>query len=296
MEISVIVPFYNAAPSIGRCIEGLLAQDLPADRYEILFVDNNSTDASADIVAQHPRVRLLTEPKQGAYAARNRGIAAAQGRLLAFTDPDCVPGPDWLRRLTAPMATPETQIVVGGYQAPASRLAALLDRYEETRNAYLFGRSDGAGYFGYTNNMAVRRSLFDRLGPFDERPRGADTLLVRRAVQILSADVVRYEPAARVRHLEVEDVARLFRKKFLYGASSHAHRRDGVGDRPLSFAEKIRLLRQTVRDARFPRATAATLLLLLTAGWASYTVGRLYAALVPAPHDRERARLRREGP
>ena len=76
---SVIVPFFNAAAHIRACVEGLLAQDFPFSDYEILMVDNKSTDGSVRIVAEYGRIRLLAEPTQGAYVARNLAAAAAEG-------------------------------------------------------------------------------------------------------------------------------------------------------------------------------------------------------------------------
>lgn len=86
---SVIVPFWNAGRYVRRCIESLLSQSLPQSEYELLFIDNNSTDGSDQVVAAFPAVRLLREAKQGSYAARNRGLAEARGEILVFTDPDC---------------------------------------------------------------------------------------------------------------------------------------------------------------------------------------------------------------
>ena len=96
MDFSIVVPFFNAEPFIERCIEGVLGQSYSSDRYEVLMVDNNSTDGSAAIVRRHSRVKLIQESEQGSYAARNRGVIEARGEILAFTDPDCVPRRNWL--------------------------------------------------------------------------------------------------------------------------------------------------------------------------------------------------------
>jgi glycosyltransferase involved in cell wall biosynthesis len=70
---------------------------------EILMLDNNAPDASSKIVQRCADVRLLREATQGAYAARNRGVQAARGNVIAFTDPDCIPFPDWISRLSEGM-------------------------------------------------------------------------------------------------------------------------------------------------------------------------------------------------
>ena len=66
IQVSVVVPFYNSERYIADCVEGLLSQEYTAENYEIIMVDNNSTDASAEIVSRYPRVKLVTEERKGA--------------------------------------------------------------------------------------------------------------------------------------------------------------------------------------------------------------------------------------
>jgi glycosyltransferase involved in cell wall biosynthesis len=94
--VSVIVPVFNDARRLVGCIEGLRGQSYPSERFEVLVIDNGSTDDPAAAVDRHGLVRLMVEPKPGPYAARNLGIAKASGEVLAFTDADCVPAPEWL--------------------------------------------------------------------------------------------------------------------------------------------------------------------------------------------------------
>jgi len=100
---SVVVPVFNAVGEIGRLVESLLAQDYPRDRFEIVVVDNGSTDGTAGSVAGFP-VKLLKETDvQSSYAARNRALAEVTGEWVAFTDADCFAPPggsarSWHRR------------------------------------------------------------------------------------------------------------------------------------------------------------------------------------------------------
>ena len=88
VRISVIVPVHNASAWVEKCINGLLNQDYDAGSFEIILVDNNSSDDSKMRIRRHPRVRLLEETVQSAYAARNRGVRESQGDVLGFTDSD----------------------------------------------------------------------------------------------------------------------------------------------------------------------------------------------------------------
>lgn len=99
--ISVIVPAWNAEGSIGRLLDALAAQSAAANRFETILVDNGSTDATCEIVRSYPVVRLLSEPQPGSYRARNRGVNAARGTFLLFTDADCLPAEDWVETALA---------------------------------------------------------------------------------------------------------------------------------------------------------------------------------------------------
>src|SRR5690606_16589320 len=93
--VTVVVPVYNDVQRLRTCVAALLAQDYPAERVEVLVVDNASdVDVSVALPAGETRVRLLHESRRGSYAARNRALTEATGEVLAFTDADCLPRPD----------------------------------------------------------------------------------------------------------------------------------------------------------------------------------------------------------
>ncbi|MEP6592530.1 MAG: glycosyltransferase family A protein [Acidobacteriota bacterium] len=115
-EVSVVIPTYNRAELLPALIDALLAQQRHAIAYEILIVDNASTDGTAATVAAraHPVIRYLYEPRPGASNARNAGIQHAAGALIAFIDDDLLPAADWLQTITATMrANPEADCVGG---------------------------------------------------------------------------------------------------------------------------------------------------------------------------------------
>ena len=96
--VSVIVPVRNEESYVADCLRSLLNQDYPWDGFEIIVVDNDSSDRSADVIAQFS-VRYVFEKKRGAAAARNAGVRQSKGELLAFIDSDCIAPPDWLSSL-----------------------------------------------------------------------------------------------------------------------------------------------------------------------------------------------------
>jgi GT2 family glycosyltransferase len=122
-DISVIVCAYNRREGLLRACRALLRQDLPSDRFEIIVVDNNPTDSAVAVIEAlahespgpfHGRpVRCLAERRPGKAFAMNTGIAAAHAGVIAFTDDDCEPRPDWLRAMLADFDDPSVGVVGG---------------------------------------------------------------------------------------------------------------------------------------------------------------------------------------
>lgn len=95
MRLTVVVPTYNRSELLGRALRGLLDQTLPAEEYEIVVVDDGSTDATPQVVAAvgapESRLRYLRQENQGPAAARNYGTREAKGNIILFTGDDCLP-------------------------------------------------------------------------------------------------------------------------------------------------------------------------------------------------------------
>ncbi len=204
--VSVVVPFFDSERYLAACIESLLVQQGVDERYEILLIDNGSSDGSAAIAGRYDEVRLLREPKRGAYAARNAGIRAASAPVIALTDADCVVGRGWLRAILDGMREPRTAILLGAcsYGGGASWPLRLLGAWENAKAEYVLGHCEPAHHFAYANNMAVRTSVFDEIGPFEEWQRAADSELVHRLAARRPELEVRFDRGMEVTHLEFE--------------------------------------------------------------------------------------------
>lgn len=175
-QLSIILPTYNRAASLKRALAALLRQTIEPGAYEILVVDNNSNDGTAEAVAtfDDPRVRLLSEPRQGLSFARNAGLDAARAPLVAFTDDDVEAAPDWVETILSLMARHPEADGVGGRVLPAWERGrpnwltrdhwaplALQDHGDARRT---FDRETPIGLIGA--NVAFRRIVFDRIGRF----------------------------------------------------------------------------------------------------------------------------------
>ncbi len=127
-SLTVIVPFLNEERWLPLCIGALESQTLDPARFEVLFIDNGSTDRSVEIVRAHPQIKLLTELRRDPYLARNRGIVAARARNLVFLDADCIPEAGWLEALWTTLQQSDAAIVLGyvAFPSDASMLPAQL--------------------------------------------------------------------------------------------------------------------------------------------------------------------------
>lgn len=230
MHVSVVVCTYNRAVSLGRTLEALAGQATPpALAWELVVVDNNSVDATRTLVeafaATSPMpVRYCFEARQGLSHARNTGIDAARGRIIAFTDDDVRPDPEWVASIVAAMSEADADVLGGRilpqWSQPPPRwledrplLRAHLAIMEHDEPATLPTASRRGAVWGA--NMALRREVFESIGGFDVNRgiRGAklyrdeDRHLVDRA--IAAGYRVVYEPRVRVWHRIGADRIRL---------------------------------------------------------------------------------------
>ena len=204
VSVSVVVPAFRRPERLRTCLAALAAQDLPADRLEVVVVDDGSPEPLAPTareVEDRLRVRVLRQQNAGPAAARNAGAATATGDLLAFTDDDCEPAPSWASELAAAHAR-EPGALLGGdvvnalpddlfAEASQELVSFLYDWYGEER----------AGGFFASNNLALPRTAYEELGGFDTtfpRPGGEDRELCERWTR--SGRPLRRVPTALVHH------------------------------------------------------------------------------------------------
>jgi glycosyltransferase involved in cell wall biosynthesis len=216
--VTVVVPVRNGEDKIGDCIDSLLAVDYPRERHEILVVDNGSTDRTAEIIRSRP-VTYLHEPRRGVSNARNRGIAEGRGEILAFIDGDCLAQPDWLAELTRPFADPDVGCVAGelGHEPGETTAERQAARMFGAWQRYAVGSNPP---YAITANAAYRRTVLDRIGPFDPRmPRAQDVELGLRFNERSGLRLV-YTGDAVVRHRHRSTHGGFFRQQlgWSYGA------------------------------------------------------------------------------
>jgi cellulose synthase/poly-beta-1,6-N-acetylglucosamine synthase-like glycosyltransferase len=223
----VVVPVRNAAATIDACVTSLLALRYPSDRLEVIVVDNGSRDATASRLARYDgRVRVVDERRRGAGAARNAGVARAEGDVVAFTDADCVVDPEWLAHLVRPLADPRVGIAGGTILAtlPANRVERFGEEIHDHRRALEGQRPP----YAITMSWASRREVLRDLGGFDERfLRCQDIDLSYRAVR--AGYELAYVAEAVVRHRNEATLRGLFAEGFVHGLHGVRARRRHAG-------------------------------------------------------------------
>jgi len=214
-SVSVIVPAYNTEGTIEECVRSLLALRYPREKIELRVVDNDSSDGTAEALSRYQdRLVLVRERTRGAAAARNAGLAGAEGEVVAFTDADCVVDPDWLRHLVVPLRDPDVGIAGGTILArqPANYIERFGEAIHDHRKSIEVFRPP----YAITMNWASRREVLLQVGGFDERFRRCqDVDLSYRVIQ--SGYTLAFAPEAVTRHRNEQSLAGLFREGFVHG-------------------------------------------------------------------------------
>jgi glycosyltransferase involved in cell wall biosynthesis len=169
IAVSVVIPVYNDAVRLRTCLEALSAQTIE-EPFEILVVDNGSSDDPAIVVDDYANVELLREKRRGSYAARNRAIAHARGDILAFTDSDCIPAREWLEAGVSRVLADDHDTCVGG------RILVFADRPDAMGIAEIYQMLNAFPQqlyverysFSTTANMFVRARTIATVGSFDD--------------------------------------------------------------------------------------------------------------------------------
>jgi GT2 family glycosyltransferase len=239
IQISAIICTYNRADLVVRAIESLASQTLDRDDYEILLVDNASSDDTRRLVEEKlltiPNLRYVYEPRLGLAIARNTGLASSKGRILAFLDDDAIAAPDHLEEVL--------RVFESVQPSPGLLCGPVVPIWGAPRPAWL--KDDFLGLYSVLNwsetprllekgewvagaNFAVARDAFSACGGFDERlGRKGTSLLCGEDTDLsdrirLAGYIIYYTPGAVVQHyIHPERISRmwLYRRVF-WGAAS----------------------------------------------------------------------------
>jgi glycosyltransferase involved in cell wall biosynthesis len=210
-RISIVIPHYNDAEALETCLVALAAQEADAIPFEVIVVDNGSRAMPDAVCATFPGTRLMLETTPGPGPARNCGAAAAQGAILAFIDSDCWADPGWIAAINQAFADPAVSVIGGDVRiAPVDPDRMTVIEAYESVFGYRFQLYIERDRYTGTGNMAVRREVFEAVGPFAGVDFAEDMDWGRRALALGHAP--RYVPQMRVRTPARRSFAELARK------------------------------------------------------------------------------------
>ena len=212
--VSIIIPMYNAASTLKRCLESLMALSYPADRLEILCVDGRSTDDSREI-AEAYRVRMIDNPARGVVSGRNVGFAAARGELIAFSDADCTFDTGWIRNavryfndetvagVTGPIELPIDQNTLGRCINGLFRLAATFAEGGHENEVEVCRAAKHLP----TCNAVFRTAALQNVMPIPEHLVAGEDVAMSHQLQLLGYQLLSV-PDVRVQHYKTVHVER----------------------------------------------------------------------------------------
>ena len=250
--ISVIVPHLNQADHLERCLESLKRQSFNAGPVEIIVVDNGSKTLPMELCARFG-ARLLEEATPGPGPARNRGVSSARADILAFIDADCLADPNWLATIDASLSRDRSGGLIGG-----DVRIALTDKDHPTmiecyESVFAFRQKEYITTKGFsgTGNLAMRRAIYDAVGPFKGIEIAEDREWGQRATRL--GFVTEYVPAMIVYH----PARKTFDELFVKWDRQMAHDVAERGGTPLG---RARLLIRSLAVAASPILEARRIL------------------------------------
>jgi glycosyltransferase involved in cell wall biosynthesis len=265
--VSVIVPVWNNARQLETCLHALSRQTLPRQQFEIIVVDNGSTDDTLVRARSLPDVTVISEPRAGSYIARNSGARIARGEYLAFTDSDCVPDPKWLEAATdAARANASAGLLLGPIRlfdetGDGSRV------YHDYETLFSFPQDPVKGNCATANWMSPK-ALILGLGGFEEETKSlADKGMAMRIKEAGKALV--FVPEMVVHHPVRATMGEILNKR-LRMTGGRWSRSSGAARLPKSIfavaretAFRLRKVRRAPDLAAMQRLSIAALLLWL---------------------------------
>lgn len=208
-KISVVIPVYNGEKTIKDCLDSVLNQDY--ENYEIIVVNNNSTDSTSKILEKinNKKLRVLFETKKGRGAARNMGIKNSSGDLIAMIDSDCIAPKDWLYKISKPIIENGQSVVMGGEE---SMFSNYVSKNIQAANQKLIKENLQDNYLKHldTKNIIFVKKVFENV-MFDNDLKNLEDFDL--FLQIDGNYKIYYLENVKVKHFHKENLIDWFKKQ-----------------------------------------------------------------------------------
>jgi glycosyltransferase involved in cell wall biosynthesis len=213
--VSVIIPVFNDSERLKICLEALENQTYPKTLYEVIVVDNGSDKDQniKEVVAQFSHGIATYEGTPGSYAARNKGISLAKGEVIAFTDADCIPAPDWIEKgVKTLLQVPNCGMVAGKIEifVRNPNQLTIVELYEKA-TSFQQKKYIEKHKFGTTANVFTFKDVIERVGLFDGNLKSSGDFEWGRRVASLGYPQI-YADEACVAHPARYSFAQLYKK------------------------------------------------------------------------------------
>lgn len=171
--VSVIIPHLNDSDKLGLCLKSLNNQSYDKRFYEVIVIDNDSSEQHWKKLLRLKslyKIVLLKESKSGSYAARNKGLQQAKGNIIAFTDSDCIPYPNWIEMGVNNLKILNYHGIVGGKIELTYKNKDHLNAVEQYDMLFAFNQERYINKFNYsvTANLFTSKSILSGIGNFDD--------------------------------------------------------------------------------------------------------------------------------
>lgn len=219
---SIIIPFYNKEKSLDVCLKSLSLQDFPKNNYEIICVNNNSTDNSITIIKKYPDIKLVHEKIQNAYTARNTGILNSSGSVIVFTDADVKVPTNWLSNIYFSIKKNNYDILIGWY-SPA-RPIKLLEIHRlliSERIKKAIKEKSPSMLTACAANFIVKKEVFKKEGLFLDILNGQDMYFSIRCME--KGYNVGFADNISVKRNDINSISVFLLKNFIYGCLNAFH-------------------------------------------------------------------------
>ncbi len=225
---SIIVPTFNRPEALTACVQAIRQLDYPGDRFEVIIVDDGSpipVKTSGYARPGEVMITVLRQVNAGPASARNTGAQHAKGEILAFTDDDCIPTPQWLKEMAQSFNDAPTGLV-GGWtiNGLVNNLYSIASQMiVEVAYAYFLIRNSDLRFFS-SNNMAISAKLFHESGGFNSSFRTSeDREFCARWIR--QGHTLVYTPKAIVHHYHHLTLTAFCRQHFSYGRGAYQFHR-----------------------------------------------------------------------
>jgi len=207
--VSIVIPVFNADKCIERCLSALQNLDYPKDKYEIIIVDNGSTDKTVELVKKYP-VRLFVLPQVTISHLRNFGASKSKGNVLAFIDADCIAPSLWLKRSTELLNNENIGAVGCWYQLPQE--TTFLER---VWNAHMSSRRLKTGDIDWvpSGNLIISKAAYNKIGGFNEALATSEDVDICQRIHLSGLSVVTHPDLAVIHLGESKDLLHFLLKE-----------------------------------------------------------------------------------